>query len=156
MSIKVVFPLLGIYCLLLMSFGGYEMSESIYLDTNIYLDYFLDRRGSETAYRILKRALDCEFVLVISDWLLVEMGKYAELNETKTWFNTLKKRNKVLMVSSDEKDLADAKAIDADHFQDPLHAILANKAGAKRLVTHDIRGYVKCRHLVKIVFPEDV
>ncbi len=131
------------------------MSEAIYLDTNVLLDYFLKRRGSGTAYRILMRSLKCEYTLIISDWLLTELHHYADPKETKAWFNSLIAKNKVIKIAVTDNDFVDARKID-EHFQDVLHAILANRAGAKKLVTRDMQGYVKCRHLVDPVFPEDV
>jgi len=131
------------------------MSEAIYLDTNVYLDYFMARRGSDIAYRILKRSLDCEFSLVISDWVLSELGRYAGSAETKMWFAALKGRNKIITVSHSEEDVEAAKKI-SNHYHDPLHAILAKKAGAKKLVTRNMQDYLKCTHLVNPVFPENI
>jgi hypothetical protein len=59
------------------------MSVLIYLDTNVWLDYFLDRSSgllspSEIALHILKRSIFCEFQILISDILTVELEKYVE------------------------------------------------------------------------------
>ncbi len=131
------------------------MSEVIYLDTNVFLDYFMGQRGSHTAYKILTRSLKCEFRIVISDWVLNELKHYASPQQTKMFFNSLSKRDKIVKVSAEEKDFKEAKKI-SEHFQDPLHAILANKAGAKKMVTRNIQDYRDCRHLVEIIFPENI
>jgi predicted nucleic acid-binding protein len=131
------------------------MSEAIYLDTNVFLDYFLKRRGSDTAYRILMRSLKCEYNIVVSDWLLKELHKYASPQETKTWLATLAAKNKIINIASTDADFEEARRID-EHFQDPLHAVLAHKAGAKILVTRNIWDFRSCRHLIKPVFPEDI
>ena len=54
------------------------MQRLIYLDTNIYLDYFENRTDKlkplgEFAFRIIKRAIDCEFKIVISSIILAEI-----------------------------------------------------------------------------------
>ena len=131
------------------------MSELLYLDSCVWLAYFLNQRGSDIAYNILMRTLRCDFRVVVSDWLLTELKKYASPQETKIFFNSLARRNKIVKVGSSEVDFGQAREID-EHFQDPLHAILANKAGASRLATWNIQDFGGCRHLVKIVFPEDI
>lgn len=131
------------------------MFEIIYLDTCVFLDYFMQQRGGSTAYNILMRALKCEFNIVVSDWLLVELKHYANPNQTKVFFASLSKRNKIIKVSTSDKDKEEAKKI-SEHFQDSLHAVLARKAGAKKLVTRNIQDYRNCRHLIEVVFPEDV
>jgi len=48
------------------------MSTRIYVDANIYLDYLEERTDrirplDEFAFKIFRRALECEFEIVISD-----------------------------------------------------------------------------------------
>lgn len=55
----------------------------IYCDTNVYLDYFFDRRDNirplgEFAHQVIQRALGCEFYIVISDWVITELNKHAK------------------------------------------------------------------------------
>lgn len=133
------------------------MTKTIYLDTNVYLDYYFGRRGSEIAFQILFfRTPRCEFRIVVSDWVLKEL----ELNgvdpeKTNTLFDWISKSGKMIRVYKTQKDIEEAKKI-SEHFQDPLHAILARKGGAEMLVTGDKRGFSCCRHLINAKFPEEI
>ena len=130
------------------------MSEPIYLDTNVFLDLAMDRKGSGAACKILVRALKCDYTIIASNWLQKELDKHSSPQMTKMWFTSLQKKNKLTVVEATDNDVEEAMKIDPDHFQDPLHAILAKKGGAKILVTRDLQGYAKCRHLLRIVFTE--
>ncbi|MCX6818261.1 MAG: type II toxin-antitoxin system VapC family toxin [Candidatus Aenigmarchaeota archaeon] len=135
------------------------MTKIIYLDTNIYLDYYFDRHGSKRAFDIIFfRAPNCEFKIVVSDWVLREL----ELNgigskEMKTLFSRISENKKLVTIFTEKpKDIDDAKKISSDHFQDPLHVILAKKGGAEILITRNVQDFNCCRHLLDIKFPEDI
>ncbi|PIO03559.1 hypothetical protein COT48_04385 [Candidatus Woesearchaeota archaeon CG08_land_8_20_14_0_20_47_9] len=57
------------------------MTSKIYLDTNIYLDYLLDRKNrfrkdlGSIAFSIINRSFLCEFEIVLSDWCFQELVK---------------------------------------------------------------------------------
>src|SRR3989344_7979441 len=118
----------------------------IYCDTNIYIDMFQNR---EVKYRdlgaisrsIFSRSLDCEFELIISDWLLYELEKHVDSNMIKDFFEPFKKKNKLIKVNKTNDDINKAKELastdNTAHFQDVLHQILAKKMNAKYLVTRD-------------------
>ncbi|MFH0862734.1 MAG: type II toxin-antitoxin system VapC family toxin [Candidatus Altiarchaeota archaeon] len=131
------------------------MVKLVYLDTCILMDYFLDRRGSDVAWDILSRSLNCEFKLVLSDWLLCELEQHVPSAGLKGFFGLFRSKDKFVLVRHTPEEVVQAKAI-SDHFQDPLHALLAKKAGADLLVTANIQHFASCRDLVKAVFPEDV
>ena len=105
------------------------MTKTIYLDTNVYLDYYLDRRGSETAFRILFfRTPKCEFRIVISDWVLRELELNSiDSEKTNTLFDWISKSGKIIKVYKAPQDVEEAKKI-SEHFQDPLSAS-PHKAG---------------------------
>ena len=131
------------------------MASLVYLDTCVLMDYFQDRRGADVSWNILLRSLDCEFKLVLSDWLVCELEQYVPPSDLKVFFQLFKTKDKFVLVRHTAEDVTHAKAI-SDHFQDPLHALLAKKAGADILVTKNVAHFANCRSLIKVVFPEDV
>jgi predicted nucleic acid-binding protein len=133
------------------------MTKTIYLDTNVYLDYYFDRRGSETAFRILFfRTPRCEFKIVVSDWVLKELElNGVDSKKVNTLFDWIAKAGKLIKVFKTAEDIEVAKKI-SEHFQDPLHAVLARKGGSGVVVTSDKYGFNCCRHLVDTKFPEEI
>lgn len=62
------------------------MSKLIYIDTNVWLDYFLKRDGGflspcEVAFQIFSRSVSCEFRILISDALVYELEKYVDMKK---------------------------------------------------------------------------
>jgi hypothetical protein len=58
----------------------------MYLDTNIYLDYWESRRDSlrplgEFAFSIIRRAVECEFEILISNLFLHELKERIKEEE---------------------------------------------------------------------------
>ena len=131
----------------------------IYCDANIFIDYFYSRKDKfrdlgEFAYQIFKRTLDCEFHIILSDWLLYELKNYIEDEKLKEFLNDFKKKNKIIKVYKNLEDVKNAKLI-SSHYQDVLHSILAKKAGAKYLITRNIKDYSNTKDL-EIKLPENV
>lgn len=74
----------------------------IYLDTNVYLDYWEARSDKlrplgEFAYSVLRRSLECEFVILISDLVLTELRSSIEDAEIKAVLSSLKENNKLVV-----------------------------------------------------------
>ena len=131
----------------------------IYLDTNIYLDFLLNRENlfgtniGDKAYVLLKRIISCEFDLVVSSWNLVELKRKIDFGELKPLFAILKK--KIVKVYHTKEDIEKAKRM-SEHFQDALHVVLAKKAGAKILVTRNLKDFLQYSSLIEVKLPEDV
>jgi hypothetical protein len=123
----------------------------IYLDTCIYLDYWERRTDNlrpldEFAFQILKRTVECEFEIVISDLVLAELEKYLALDSIRTILNPLEKLRKIRIVKKSKNDLEKVSSLYYEtriHKSDILHAILAKKAGAIYLVTRNIEHFSK-------------
>jgi len=131
----------------------------IYCDANIYLDLFESRKDhfrdlGEFAYQLLKRTLDCEFDLIVSDWLLYELGKYVSEEKMTEFFSDYKQKNKIINIKYTGDDMKVAKHI-SPHFQDALHQLLAKRGGAKYLVTRNVKDFDYDKEL-QIVFPENI
>lgn len=139
------------------------MSQPIYLDTNIYLDYFLDRKNEfgkplgPIAWGVFKRAINCEFSIVVSDWLAWQLDKNMGSSQLTVLFTLLDSKRKIIRVKRMEDDVQQAKkyAVSND-IDDPLHAVLAKKGGAVCVVTRDLEGYACCKSLIEAKLPENL
>ena len=122
----------------------------LYIDTNVYLDYFLDRKKSEYAFRLFKKSLACRFHIIISDQVLAELYRQIEYSEIKFLFELLK--HKMIFVKSEISDEIYAKTIPT-HFEDALHIALAKKSGADTIVTNNTKDFCL---IFKTNSPEDL
>lgn len=137
------------------------MSKKIYLDTNIYLDYLLERKNlfnadmSEKAFSVFHRTFLCEFEIVLSDWTSQELLKTIEPEKFLMLLNLLKAKKKLHLIRFTVSDIALAKKL-SEHYHDPLHAILAEKGNAEFVVTRDKVGFQCCEHILKAYLPEEI
>ena len=134
------------------------MTVKVYCDANIFIDYFDDRSDTlrplkDFAFEFFSRGWNCNFSLVISDWLETELLRHLKKEQINQIFNNFKEKDKLIMVKEERGDREKAKKI-SSHWQDPLHAILAKKAGADFLATRNIKDFSGCEDLVEIVLPE--
>lgn len=137
------------------------MSKKIYLDTNIYLDYLLERKNifnidmSEKAFSVFHRTFLCEFEIVLSDWTSQELLKTIEPEKFLMLINILKAKKKLHLVKCSDNDREYAKLLSL-HYHDPLHAILAKKGNAEFVVTRDKIGFQCCEYILKAYLPEEI
>lgn len=135
------------------------MGKRIYLDTNIYLDYLLERKNKQgddlesKAFRIFERTISCEFIIITSPWLLHELHKYVNEYKTAMLFTFLKR--KTVMIPITDEEIISAKSL-SSHYQDPLHAILAKKGNAELLITRDLKGFTSCKKIITVCLPEEI
>ena len=119
----------------------------IYVDTNVYLDYLLERRNklgkdlSRPAFNVFKRAVSCEFYIIFSNHLLNELHGNIKEDDTRMLLNFLKKK---LISVEDEHE----------HKGDEKHAILAINAGAELIVTRNKNHFIQFS--IKAVLPEEL
>ena len=113
------------------------MSDRIYIDTNVWLDYCLSRGTlkplDEYAKQLFDRSLQCEFVIVYSEITDFEIKKKADMT---AMIGDLRKRKKLIEVSFTKKDIMQAEEINI-HFPDNLHVHLARKYNCKYIITND-------------------
>src|SRR3989339_1207553 len=122
------------------------MSVRIYLDTNIYLDYCEKRSDgirplNEFAFAVFRRTLECEFEIVISDWVINELGKSTEEEALKIIAASLKAKKKLDYVESSYEERE--KAQKYKNWKDALHAIIAKRAKCKFIVTRNIVDFLQ-------------
>ena len=135
-------------------------NELIYLDTNVYMDYFLIREDklrplSDFAFELIRKTMSCEYRIVMSDWVLFELKKNnIPVGDINCLLKDLKELDKLVKVERGDEDIRKAKTF--SNWKDALHAILANKSGAVYLVTRNIGDYSGAHNLIKIKLPENL
>jgi predicted nucleic acid-binding protein len=122
----------------------------LYIDTNVYLDFFLERIKSKYAEKIFIQTISCKHQIIISDHLLMELTKNLDYKKATILFEILKP--KLINVMLDKKDKIEAKKL-MTHYEDALHIILARKAGADIIITNNISDF---ESLFKTKRPENL
>lgn len=134
----------------------------IYIDTNIYLDYFEGRTDylrplGEFAFQIFQRTLSCEFTVAMTGFLMKELSKYAQAEQLSELTTELKEKNKLRESNTTKDDIEKARSIVKEKktsFPDTLHAVVAQRMGAEYLVTRNVRDFLELQDMVKIILPE--
>jgi predicted nucleic acid-binding protein len=125
----------------------------LYIDANIYLDLFLNRKGkyvdfAAEAARIFYRAKSCEFEIVISGLVIDEIVRKrpsAVLNDLRLFLGP--KAVDVAMASS---DVAQARSFSVGG-SDALHMAIAARS-ADCIVTRNIKDFVDAS--IPVFLPE--
>jgi predicted nucleic acid-binding protein len=137
------------------------MAISIYVDANIYLDFLLARKNKQgiplgpKAWNLFCRVAYEDYTLLVSLKTLEEIqGELKDLSKLKMLFEILKHKIKKIEYSNEE--LKEAQILDQENRNDALHAILANKHGAKYLVTRNTDHFKKFSHLIVLRLPESI
>lgn len=131
----------------------------IYCDTNVYMDYFEDRKDrlrplAYFAFEFFSRGWNCRFNLIISDHLLNELNRNLRPDQISEIIDEFKKKDKLIHIEMTGEDKEEARKISKENYADALHAVLAKKASADYLTTRNIKDYAGCENLVEIALPE--
>ena len=138
------------------------MPKLIYVDTNIYIDFFEDRIDNlrllgEIARQLFDRALDCEFTLVVSSLVNEEIKDNGYKTQFIDFLADFKKYNKVIYTELSEEDKRSAnelKRFRKTPFKDTCHLILAQRLHAEVLVTRNVKDYVNISDIIPVLLPE--
>lgn len=137
----------------------------IYLDTNIYLDYWGDRKDKlrplgEFAYTVLRRSVECEFMILTSDLVLNELRGLIEDAEIKEVFSNLKESNKLVIEKVGDSDVNMAKTLKKEYSEVPLpdliHYCFAINRKVDVLVTRDAHFTLLSQDKIKVRKPEEI
>jgi predicted nucleic acid-binding protein len=124
----------------------------IYVDTNVFLDYLLERKNkqgkdlSKPAFEVFKRTLNCEFYIILSNHLLSELHRNIAEKDTYMLLQWLKK--KIITVENEYFDIS------GDNKSDTKHALLALKGDADFIVTRNKNHFLNFS--IKTVLPEEL
>ena len=139
------------------------MMQKILLDTNIYLDFYLDRKDNlkplgEFAFRLIKETVSCKYMVLITDYHFIEIKNSLNCNIKDIWkriLDSLNKSKKIKEIIPTDREVTEAKEISRLKnlpFGDCLFAVVAKNNNAK-LVTRD-------RHFneldIQTYLPEDL
>ncbi len=133
------------------------MSELIYIDTNVWIDFFLNREDNlrplgDFAHELFVKTSQCKYKIITSDWLIKELTKTNHLDSYRQLEEQLVKLNKIKYIKTEYKELMSAKK--HQHWHDALHEILAIKANAIYLVTRNVKDFTGEK--VIITYPENL
>ena len=129
----------------------------VYVDTDIFLNYLLNRKNKlgrslyPEAALFFQRVYSGDFKILISNKTLEELYANIELEQTRMLFEFLK--DKIQKVNYTPEEVAEAKSIDPIDWKDALHALLARKHEASCLITRNMRHFKKFSHIIQPKFP---
>jgi len=140
--------------------------KRVLVDSNIFLDYYLDRRDNflplgEFAAQFINRAVKCEYFILVCNATIWEVSSNLKISEKDVWGNILgelKKKNKVEIASYSHEQVKEARKISKDKhvaFNDALFAVIARDSSIV-LVTRDNHFFVELSGIADAVKPEDL
>ena len=134
----------------------------IYLDTNIYIDYWDDRKDArlplgEFAHTLLKRTLSCEFTIVYSDLVVNELSRHCALTDGEVFqyfFKELEQNGKLKFIRGYSREVAEQLAnMHNVPLADAIHILLAKQSNSL-LVSRD-KHFLSIETL-RVCRPEDL
>lgn len=139
-----------------MKINKFFMSR-LYIDTYVYLDYLLGRKDrlrplGDFAFELLRRAIKCEFEIIVSEFVLKELEGHATEEQVAQLLRSIKR--KTVFVDFTKEDILKSRQISRTDSGDALHYLLAKKGGAEFLVTRNIRHFDFPD--LQAVFPENL
>jgi predicted nucleic acid-binding protein len=136
---------------------------NLYLDTNIYLDYWGDRKDNlrplgEFAHILIQRAISCEFVICYSNLVFFELCKYCNLPEEVVFeevFGHLAQAGKLRFITYTYEPEATRLAQERKLSKpDAIHAVIAEKCNAI-LVSRD-NHLLTLGDQIRVMRPEEL
>ncbi len=131
----------------------------LYLDTNIYMDFFLNRDKSNPAMLLLLKALSCKYKIVISNIVLNETKINQCGDDLKALLMQLTRQNKLINIFTNPEDRREVEKLIKERdtpYNDTLHAVLCKKSGASHFVTRNMKDFVRLKDIVDLKYPEEL
>lgn len=132
----------------------------LYIDTNVIIDAVEGRKNrfgkniGNPASDLFIAAAACKHEIIFSTWTRYELSKHKTGEETKIFFEIIKKKR--INVKHTEEDIAEAKRKNPVHFQDELHGMLALRAGADYIVTRNTEDFKNFKDRIPVVKPDEI
>lgn len=139
--------------------------KRVLVDSNIFLDYYLDRKDNllplgEFAFQFVKRAIGCEFLILICDLILQELEDTLKIKQEliqKTIFSELNKKHKLLFMQHNKELAYKAKRMAIERSlptNDCLFALMAKENNA--IVISMDKHFEKLTDIVEFFKPEEL
>ncbi|MDI6737276.1 MAG: PIN domain-containing protein [Nanoarchaeota archaeon] len=140
--------------------------DRIYCDTCIYIDLFEGRKDrfrdlGDFALRVFNLVKDNKYMLVVSDWILDEIRKYANENKKPAIIGIMAdflrqfEKQQILQIERTKGDEQEARKL-SQNYPDALHVVLAKKSNAIYFVTRNVQDFAEFRSFIEVVFPESL
>lgn len=141
------------------------VAERVFVDTNIFLDYYFDRRDSikplgEFAFQFFRKAISCEYFIIIPKDVVFEIKEIINCNESylnNIVFKELLNAKKIEFIDSSAVQVEEARKISKEFHipkTDSLCAVLARDYGA--IVVSRDKHFEKLNHIAKHSLPEEL
>lgn len=139
------------------------MVTLIYIDTDVFLNFLLDRKNEygkplgPEAEELFNKVFFYDFEIVISTKVLEELyGELQDPGQAQMLINMLQTKKKLKIVKYTPDELEEANKLDRENRNDALHALLAKKHGAKYIITRNMRHFKNFSHIIEPKFPKDI
>ena len=110
----------------------------IFLDTNIFLDFALDRGQADEAEHILNAIESGQFTAYVADITLVNIAyvarKQKESNKRLLYFIT----KHFTVIGAENREFEQALALDNRDLEDNVQVVLAEKTTCQMIITNDL------------------
>lgn len=113
----------------------------------------------EFAFEVLRRALECEFIIIISSLVLDELVFNTYEENITQLIKDLKEKGKLINTDCSEDDKKKAHDISVKrktNYNDTIHSVIAKRMNAEYLVTRNVKDFFYLQDMVKIVYPENL
>ena len=136
------------------------MKKRFYLDTNIWMDYFGERKDNilplgEIAFRFIQTCMEKNDGIIVSNLVLSELKRFYSPAKIELFMTGIKPCLEyvefTLKDSEEAKQLV--KLFSQSHFSDILHVIIARNNDAI-LVTRD-KGFEELKTIIPLTKPEE-
>lgn len=136
--------------------------KKIYVDSNIFLDFWLDRMtglkpANYYAEELFKNCIRCLYKIVISENTIIELSENFPAKNIEKKLDVFKKLSKLEIVSVQIDDLIKAKKLALDRdipVHDAVHALIAKKLMIP-LITRD-KHFSQVDDLITVKAPEEL
>jgi predicted nucleic acid-binding protein len=126
----------------------------VYVDTCVYVNAAQEEQQQELAWDLFFRSYSCQFHVVISDWVITELGGHLPAGKLKLAFQMMKDKEKFVKVATEDAEEKEILEYFGENRDDYQHVVLALKAGAECLVTWNIRHFEEWSDLIQIMTPK--
>ena len=110
----------------------------VFVDTNIFLDFALDRDKADEAEQILRAVIDGQFKGYVADISLINIAYIARKQHSSVEKLLQVMINHYTILGADNKLFRQAISLDNSDLEDNVQLLLADQASCKIIITNDL------------------